>query len=141
MLRLVRQDNLLCLKKKFKPITTDSNHGLPVYPNLLKSTKIAGLNQVWASDITYFQYLSRGGSGFIQQKVHRVGSWQKYGTSIGHERLNRALKNRGTESTHGLIQHSDQGVQYASQDILIVSKSTTSRSACHGKEIHTIMCC
>jgi putative transposase len=36
VLRLMRQDNLLCMKKKFKPVTTDSSHGLPVYPNLLK---------------------------------------------------------------------------------------------------------
>jgi len=36
VLRLMRQDNLLCLKKRFKPVTTDSSHGLPVYPNLLK---------------------------------------------------------------------------------------------------------
>ena len=50
-------DNVLCLKKKFKPVTTDSNHGFPVYPNLLKNTKITGLNQVWASDITYVQLL------------------------------------------------------------------------------------
>jgi len=40
ILRLMREDNLLCLKKKFKPVTTDSSHGLPVYPNLLKSTQI-----------------------------------------------------------------------------------------------------
>ena len=53
VLRLMRQDNLLCLKTRFKPVTTDSSHGLPVYPNLLKDTKIIGLNQVWASDITY----------------------------------------------------------------------------------------
>jgi putative transposase len=57
VLRLMRQDNLLCLKKKFKPMTTDSSHGLPVYPNLLKGAKITGLNQVWASDITYIQLL------------------------------------------------------------------------------------
>lgn len=30
--------------------------------------------------------------------------------------LARALKNRWTESTQGLIHHSDQGVQYVSQD-------------------------
>jgi len=44
VLRIMRQDNLLCPKKKFKPITTDSSHGLPVYPNLLKSRTITGLN-------------------------------------------------------------------------------------------------
>ena len=44
VLRMMRLDNLLCLKKRFKPVTTDSNHGLPVYPNLLKNAKITGLN-------------------------------------------------------------------------------------------------
>ena len=44
VLDMMRQDNLLCLKKRFKPITTDSSHGLPVYPNLLKNAEINGLN-------------------------------------------------------------------------------------------------
>jgi putative transposase len=57
VLRLMREDNLLCLKKKFKPVTTDSSHGLPVYPNLRKNTRITRLNQAWASDITYIQLL------------------------------------------------------------------------------------
>ena len=55
VLRLMRQENLLCHKKKFKPVTTDSTHGLAVYPNLLKGREITGLNQAWASDITYVQ--------------------------------------------------------------------------------------
>jgi len=55
VLRLMRQEKLLCYKKKFKPVTTDSTHGLPVYPNLLKGREITGLNQAWASDITYVQ--------------------------------------------------------------------------------------
>jgi transposase InsO family protein len=44
VLRLMRQDNLLYKKKRFKPITTDSSHGLPVYPNLLKNAEITGQN-------------------------------------------------------------------------------------------------
>jgi putative transposase len=55
VLRLMRQEKLLCHKKKFKPITTDSTHGLPIYPNLLSGKEITGLNQAWASDITYVQ--------------------------------------------------------------------------------------
>ena len=46
VLRLMHLDRLLCHKKKFKPVTTDSSHGLPVYPNLLKSTTVTGLNQI-----------------------------------------------------------------------------------------------
>jgi len=53
VLRLMREDNLLCVRKDFKPKTTDSEHNLRVYPNLMKGLKIIRLNQVWASDITY----------------------------------------------------------------------------------------
>ena len=45
VLRLMGQEKLLCHKKKFRPVTTDSTHGLPIYPNLLKSREITGLNQ------------------------------------------------------------------------------------------------
>ncbi len=58
VLWLMREDNLLCVKKKFKPATTDSNHNLKKYPNLIRDLEITRLNQVWASDITYIQ-LSR----------------------------------------------------------------------------------
>lgn len=34
-LRLMRQDNLMCPKDRFKPVTPDSRHGLPIYPILL----------------------------------------------------------------------------------------------------------
>ena len=55
VLRLMREDNLLCVRKDFKPKTTDSEHNLRVYPNLMKGLKIIRLNQVWASDITYIR--------------------------------------------------------------------------------------
>ena len=32
--RIMREDNLLCLRRRKFVITTDSNHGLLVYPNL-----------------------------------------------------------------------------------------------------------
>jgi putative transposase len=57
VLRFMRRDNLLCLKKKFKPVITDSDHGLPAYHNLLKSIQTSGPNQVWTSDITCVQLL------------------------------------------------------------------------------------
>jgi len=121
VLRLMRQDNLLCLKKKFKPVTTDSNHGLPVYPNLLKNTKITGLNQVWASDITYVQLLHENIylAVILDLSSRKCIGWdlgRNMGRQLVMNALARALKNRWKESTQGLIHHSDQGVQYASQD-------------------------
>jgi transposase InsO family protein len=58
VLRLMRENNLLVKTKKKFHATTDSNHGLAIYPNLLKEmkekgTEITAINQVWVSDITY----------------------------------------------------------------------------------------
>jgi putative transposase len=53
--RIVREDNLLCLRRKKFLITTDSRHGLPVYPNLAGSMKLTGINQLWVADITYIR--------------------------------------------------------------------------------------
>jgi hypothetical protein len=104
VLRLMRQDNLLCLKKKFKPITTDSNHGLPVYPNLLKNTKITGLNQVWASDITYVQLLHENIylAVILDLSSRKCIGWdlgRNMGRQLVMNALARALKNRCTGST------------------------------------------
>jgi hypothetical protein len=55
VLRLMKEDNLLCVKKQFKPLTTDSNHSHRVYPNLLRYKQITHPDQGWASDITYIQ--------------------------------------------------------------------------------------
>ena len=121
VLRIMRQDNLLCLKKRFKPITTDSSHRLPVYPNLLKNTKITGLNQVWASDITYVQLLHENIylAVILDLSSRKCIGWdlsRNMGRQLVMNALARALKNRWKESTQGFIHHSDQGVQYASQD-------------------------
>jgi transposase InsO family protein len=121
VLRVMRQDNLLCLKKKFKPVTTDSDHGLPVYPNLLKSTKITGLNQVWASDITYIQlqhehvYLAV----ILDLYSRKCIGWElsrNIDSQLVLNALSKALEDRWSESTQGIVHHSDQGVQYASHD-------------------------
>jgi putative transposase len=121
VLGLMRQDNLLCLKKKFKPVTTDSSHGLPVYPNLLKSTKITGRNQVWASDITYVQLLHEHIylAVILDLYSRKCIGWElsrTMGSQLTMNALAKALESRLTESTHVLVHHSDQGVQYASRE-------------------------
>ncbi len=121
VLMLMRQDNLLCLKKKFKPKTTDSSHGLPTYPNLLKSTKITRLNQVWAADITYVQLMHENIylAVILDLASRKCIGWdlsRNMGSQLAKNALVRALNDRWTESIQDLIHHSDQGVQYASKD-------------------------
>ena len=121
VLRLMRQDNLLCKKKRFEPVTTDSSHGLPVYPNLLKGAKITGLNQVWASDITYIQLLHEHIYLAVVLDLYsrKCIGWElsrNINSQLAMNALDRAIENRWSESAQGLVHHSDQGVQYASHD-------------------------
>ena len=119
VLRLMRVDNLLCLRKRKFILTTDSRHGLPIYPNLAKDMVLTGINQLWIADITYirlemeFVYLavlldafSRSCIGWALQRSLEAG--------LGLEALRMALRQRRPRP--GLVHHSDRGVQYAAQD-------------------------
>ena len=55
VLRLLREDNLLCLRRRAFVRTTDSNHSLTVYPNLARGLALSNINQLWVSDITYIR--------------------------------------------------------------------------------------
>jgi hypothetical protein len=58
VLRLMRKDNLLCLRRRpFVPITTDSRHEWRVVPNLARGLLLSGLDQLWVADITYVRLL------------------------------------------------------------------------------------
>jgi putative transposase len=118
--RIMREDNLLCLRKrKFVVATTDSNHSRPVYPNLAGAMTVTGINQLWVADITYirleweFVYLAVVLDAFSR----RVIGWALERTledELTLGALNMALKQRSPAP--GLVHHSDRGVQYASGD-------------------------
>ncbi len=120
VLRLMREDNLLRIRKRFKPVTTDSNHNLKKYPNLVKDLEITRLNRVWASDITYIRLLKE----YVYLAVildlfsRRCIGWdlsRNIDTQLTLYALEKALEDRWNEDLRGeLIHHSDQGVQYAS---------------------------
>jgi putative transposase len=117
--RLMREDNLLCLRKRKFVVTTDSDHGLPVYPNLARAMKLTGLDQFWVADLTYirleleFVYLAV----ILDAFSRRVIGWAldcQLDTELTLQALRRALAQRGPAP--GLVHHSDRGVQYASHD-------------------------
>jgi len=55
VLRLMREDNLLCLRRRSFVVTTDSNHNLRIYPNLAKDITPTIINRLWVADITYIR--------------------------------------------------------------------------------------
>ena len=125
VLRLMRDDNLLCVRRRSFVTTTDSRHGLPVYPNLARDMKLTAVNQLWVADITYIRLHSE----FIYLSVvldaysRRVIGWALGRTleaQLAVAALRMALASRRPAS--GLVHHSDRGVQYASQDYTALLK-------------------
>jgi putative transposase len=121
VLRLMREDNLLCLRQRsFVPVTTDSNHGWRVVPNLARHMMPTGLDQLWVADITYirlqeeFAYLAIVLDAFSR----RVVGWAldtHLQASLATAALAMALVSR-KPAPGSLIHHSDRGVQYACSD-------------------------
>ncbi len=123
--RMMREDNLLCLRRRKFVLTTDSNHDRPVYPNLAGELKVTGLNQLWVADITYirleleFVYLAVVLDAFSR----RVIGWamdRSLEAELAVAALRMALRER--QPTTALVHHSDRGVQYASSDYTGVLK-------------------
>ena len=117
--RIMREDNLLCLRRRKFVVTTDSSHGFHIYPNLAGSMELTGINQLWISDITYirlekeFVYLAV----VLDAYSRRVIGWALDRTledDLAIAALNMAFRRRSP--AQGLTHHSDRGVQYASND-------------------------
>jgi putative transposase len=117
VLRLMREDNLLCLRQRHFLTTTASRHSLTVYPNLVPELTLTSINQLWVADITYirlareFVYLAV----ILDAYNRRCIGWavEPYlEAQLAVEALRMALATRKVEA--GLVHHSDRGVQYAS---------------------------
>jgi putative transposase len=119
VLRLMREDNLLCIRRRKFVHTTDSRHSRRVYPNLAEAMVLTGIDQLWIADITYirlreaFVYLAVVLDAFSR----RMLGWALEET-LEHElslaALRMALSQR--RPAPGAVHHSDRGVQYTSDD-------------------------
>lgn len=117
VLRMMREDNLLCVRRRRFVVTTDARHNLPIYPNLAREITPTAINQLWVADITYirlrteFVYLAV----ILDAFSRRVIGWALGRTleaELAVSALRMALLER--QPWPGLVHHSDRGVQYAS---------------------------
>jgi putative transposase len=123
LVRLMREDNLLCLRKPlFKPPTTDARHGWRVWPNLARRLTPMAIDRLWVADITYvrldeaFVYLAVVLDAFSR----RVVGWameDHLRASLALDALEMALQSRAV-IPGGLVHHSDRGIQYACGDYI-----------------------
>lgn len=124
VLRLLRADNLLCLRRRAFVATTDSQHQLTVYPNLARALVLTDINQLWVADITYirlqrqFIYLA----ALLDAYSRRCIGWalaRYLDARLSLAALQMALQTRRF-SAGKLTHHSDRGVQYACHDYVRV---------------------
>jgi putative transposase len=125
VLRMLREDNLLCVRGRAFVTTTDSRHSLPVYPNLARDMQLTAVNQLWVADITYirlrreFVYLSVLLDAYSRRVIGwALGRTLEAGLTISALRM--ALECRRPAA--GLVHHSDRGVQYASHEYTALLK-------------------
>ena len=118
VLRLMREDNLLALRRRAFVSTTDSNHDRAVYANLIPGLNVTGINQLWVADLTYIRlarewvYLAV----ILDACSRRCIGWaldRHLEAGLALDALNSALASR--PAPEGLVHHSDRGVQYASK--------------------------
>lgn len=121
VLGIMREEHLLCAKKTSRPHTTNSNHNLPLYPNLTRDLIVTRLNQLWVADITYVQlghefvYLA----AIVEIFSRKCVGWdlsRRIDAQLALAALNMAIAERTTLGFEQLIHHSDRGVQYASKE-------------------------
>jgi transposase InsO family protein len=122
VLRIMREDNLLCLRRKaFWLPTTNSAHPWPVFANVAAGMKgkLTGIDQLWVADITYIRleleyvYLAV----VLDAYSRRVVGWALGRTleaELALTALRMALAQR--QPGPGRVHHSDRGVQYACAD-------------------------
>jgi putative transposase len=117
--RILRNDNLLAVRKRKFVVTSDSKHTFAVHSNLAQYVEVNAVNQLWVADMTYI----RLGREFVYLAVVLdVFSRKVVGWSLGRTlnsglplaALNQAIDKRKPKA--GLVHHSDRGVQYACYD-------------------------
>jgi putative transposase len=117
--RLMREDNLRCVRRCKFLVTTDSNHTRTVYPNLARDLVVTGVNQLWIADLTYIRLLEEFVflAAILDAFSRRVIGWaldRHLDDELTLSALRMALDRRGPCA--GLVHHSDRGSQYASRD-------------------------
>ncbi len=124
--KIMKKNNIQGIgKKKFKPMTTTTNHELPVAERVFKTEiadeQVTKPNQFWGGDITYvateegWLYLAIVIDLFTRKAVGYSMS-ESMPSDLVIAALDMGLKRQGINTTNDLTTHSDRGSQYASKD-------------------------
>ena len=112
--RILRNDNLLAVRRRKFVVTSDSNHRFRIHPNLAESLELTSVNQLWVADLTYirlrreFVFLAIVSDAFSRKAI----GWElgrTLETRLTLAALEAAIASRQPQP--GLVHHSDRGVK------------------------------
>jgi len=124
--RIMREDNLLAIRRRKYILTTDSAHDYQVYVNLAARMNLTGINQLWITDITYirlqkeFLYLAV----VLDRYSRKAIGWcldRSLAARIAVTALEQAIALR--HPPPGVVLHSDQGIQFACNEFTATLKA------------------
>jgi putative transposase len=116
--RLMRENGLQPKRRRRFVVTTDSDHGNPIFPNLARDMTPDGPNQLWVADLTYiaiaagFVYLAAILDAWSRRVVGYAIS-RSIDARLAVAALKAAIWDRRPPT--GCVHHSDRGSQYASE--------------------------
>lgn len=126
---LLANHGMLVRRRKRRVYTTQSQHWLKKYPNLIEQMELVRPNQLWVADITYYKipagyvYISLITDAYSKKIVgYQVADNLE---AINNVRaLEMALTTLPSESAeYHLIHHSDRGLQYCSKEYVKLLRS------------------
>jgi putative transposase len=132
--RIMREDNLLAIRRRKYILTTDSRHECEVYVNLAVRMKVTAINQLWVTDITYirlrteFVFLAIVLDRYSRKAIGRCVD-RTLAAKIAVTALKQAIAER--KPPPGVVIHSDRGIQFAAtefQDVVQINKMLPSMS-------------
>ena len=133
--RIMSRNGICCTIRRRYRVTTNSNHSLAKYPNLVKGFIPSRTDELWHSDITYirleasFAYLAAIIDGF-SRKIIGYALGRTLSPILTIAALNDAISSRDTGS---LTHHSDQGYQYCSSEYVKILKDNGIKISMSGK--------
>ncbi len=128
LFKLLGENDLLITRKtRSQPQTTDSNHWMKKYPDLIKDIRLSRADELWVSDITYirlrkkkFAYLSLITDAY-SRKI--IGFCMNIDLSANGPLLALEMALEGRASDRPLIHHSDRGSQYCGDGYITLLKA------------------
>ena len=127
----LRDNNLLIRRKRYRAVTTNSNHWYRKYSNLIKGFTPGKAHQLWVSDITYvtteegFVYLNLITDAYSRKIIGwSVGKTLEAKYTV--KALEMALKQL-PEGVRNVYHHSDRGVQYCCDEYIKILKKNKFR--------------